>query len=81
MRLFMRKKHDYESLLKYMKILEEGYSFFGIEKTGKSQPESVRMSRHLYDQENLWAQNMRQKLCRIANFMIPLLCVVKLITF
>ena len=24
MRLFMRKKHDYESLLKYMKILEEG---------------------------------------------------------
>ena len=43
MRLFMRKKHDYESLLKYMKILEEGHSFFGIEKTGKSQPESTRI--------------------------------------
>ena len=30
---FMRKKHDYEALLKYMRMLEEGYSINHISRT------------------------------------------------
>ena len=58
----MRKKHDYEALLKYMRMLKEGYSFRGISNEFGINAQRLEYLWVLYKEQGISALHRKQNI-------------------
>ena len=59
---FLRKKHDYEALLKYMRMLEEGYSIGSINKKFGINAQRLEYLWVLYKEQGISAPHRKQNI-------------------